>query len=122
MYALLASSTDCALYYCAHVYYCTDCAHVWQTLAWVHANLPPIGTFVHAAGVIGFDTFQSMTEQAFWAVCAGKIVGASVLQSCGIPMMDISLLSSTAAVWSQPGAAHYAAGNAFLDATSSIMR
>jgi KR domain len=48
-----------------------------------------------------------------------QVTGAA---ACTLPDMaaeHTALLSSTAAVWSQAGAAHYAAGNAFLDATAA---
>lgn len=48
-----------------------------------------------------------------------QVTGAT---ACALPDLapeHTALLSSTAAVWSQAGAAHYAAGNAFLDATAA---
>lgn len=35
---------------------------------------------------------------------------------------QIALFSSTSAAWSQAGAAHYAAGNSYLDATAAAAR
>ena len=48
-----------------------------------------------------------------------QVTGAA---ACALPDLapeHTALLSSTAAVWSQAGAAHYAAGNSFLDATAA---
>ena len=48
-----------------------------------------------------------------------KAVGAHAISSTGMPLLTDLLFSSTSAVWSQPGAGHYAAGNAFLDASAA---
>ena len=39
-----------------------------------------------------------------------------MLQAIGVPYQSLVYLSSTSSIWSQSGAAHYAAANAFLDA------
>jgi KR domain len=48
-----------------------------------------------------------------------QVVGAAACALPGLAPEQTALLSSTAAVWSQAGAAHYAAGNTFLDATAA---
>ena len=39
-----------------------------------------------------------------------------MFQAIGVPCHSIVYLSSTSSIWSQSGAAHYAAANTFLDA------
>jgi KR domain len=48
-----------------------------------------------------------------------QVTGVAACALPGLAPEHTALLSSTAAVWSQAGAAHYAAGNAFLDATAA---
>ena len=48
-----------------------------------------------------------------------QVTGATACAPPDLTPEHTSLLSSTAAVWSQAGAAHYAAGNVFLDATAA---
>lgn len=47
--------------------------------------------------------------------CSLQTVAATALQASRMPLVSQLLFSSTSAVWSQSGSAHYAAGNAFLD-------
>ena len=44
-----------------------------------------------------------------------QVVGASAAYAAALPFQSSVLFSSTSAVWSQPGAGHYAAANAYLD-------
>ena len=60
-----------------------------------------------------------MTAEDFWGIMRPKAVGASTFCSTGAPPLTQLLFSSTSAVWSQPGAGHYAAANAFLDASAA---
>ena len=62
---------------------------------------------------------QNMTNEEMWGVVRPKAVGASTYSSVGTPPLTSLLFSSTSAVWSQPGAGHYAAANAFLDASAA---
>lgn len=58
-------------------------------------------------------------ETDFRVCLQTQVSGAT---TCSLPALapeQVSLFSSTSAVWSQAGAAHYAAGNAFLDATAA---
>lgn len=57
-----------------------------------------------------------MTDEDFWSVVRPKAVGARALSFACAPLLTELLFSSTSAIWSQPGAGHYAAANAFLDA------
>lgn len=90
-------------------------ADMARVLGWVREELPFIQHYAHAAGVSGFDMLQDLQPAAFWQVANTKVVGASALGAVGLPVNSQLLLSSTSAVWSQTGAAHYAAANAFLD-------
>ncbi len=60
-----------------------------------------------------------MTDEELWGVMRPKAVGASTFSSVGTPQLTQLLFSSTSAVWSQLGAGHYAAANAFLDASAT---
>lgn len=94
-----------------------------RVMLWAHENLPAIAHFAHAAGVLGFDTLDEVTPEAFWAVCAPKAAGAaSAAQDARLPVLQQDYFSSTAAVWSQPGAAHYSAANSFLNAAAAESR
>lgn len=44
-----------------------------------------------------------------------QTAGAAAFQRAALPLTSQLLFSSTSAVWSQSGSAHYAAANAFLD-------
>jgi len=45
-----------------------------------------------------------------------QVVGAQAVTAADMPFESLVLFSSTSAVWSQTGSAHYASGNSFLDA------
>ena len=85
---------------------------------WLRENMPAIQVFAHAAGVISFDLLPDMTQEVFESSVLPKVVGAQALAAAGIPVEATLLFSSTAAVWSQAGAAHYSAGNSCLDAAA----
>lgn len=90
-----------------------------RVLTHVRENLPHIQHYAHAAGVSGFDMLQDIQADAFWNVANAKVVGASMAAQSGLALESQVLFSSTSAVWSQTGAAHYAAANAFLDGLAS---
>jgi len=92
-----------------------DCAAL---AIWLRENMPAVQIFAHAAGIISFDLLPDMTQEAFEASVLPKVVGAQALAAAGIPVEATLLFSSTAAVWSQAGAAHYSAGNSCLDAAA----
>lgn len=49
---------------------------------------------------------------------AVQAVGAAAFDAAAVPAHDVVYFSSTAAVWSQSGAGHYAAANCVLDGVS----
>jgi hypothetical protein len=97
----------------------SDANDVARVLARAREELPYIQHYAHAAGVSGFDLLQDLTPAAFWAVADAKVVGAGAQGAGALPVDSQLLLSSTSALWSQTGAAHYAAANSFLDALAA---
>lgn len=51
-----------------------------------------------------------------------QVLGGLVLSDCYIPVAARHFFSSTAAVWSQPGACHYSTANSFLDSLAQQSR
>ena len=51
-----------------------------------------------------------------------KLASAAAFPEAHLPLLSTALLSSTASVWSQTGAAHYSAANAYLDARAAADR
>ena len=98
-----------------------DAAASRRVAAWMSNHLPAVQTYAHAAGALGYDSIADMEPEAFWDVCRPKIVGAAFAERfSGITSQ--AMFSSTAAVWSQPGAAHYSAANTYLDAEAAALR
>ena len=58
-----------------------------------------------------------MLPEAFEAVVAPKVLGAQPRHGRGPPPLSL-FFSSTAGAWSQSGAAHYSAANAYLSAVA----
>ncbi len=52
-------------------------------------------------------------------ICCLQVIGAGTASSMQLPVQSQVLFSSTSSVWSQSGAGHYAAANAFLDGLAS---
>ena len=97
----------------------TDNNALHSLLAWARETLPPVALIVYAAGSVAYDEVAALTEGATTAVVAPKLVAAAAVAAAAgphraAPTADVWLLSSTAAAWAQPGAGHYAAGNAVL--------
>lgn len=86
-----------------------------RVLTYVREELPYIQHYTHAAGVSGFKMLQDMETETFWEVANPKVVGAPAAVVANLPLESQLVFSSTSAVWSQTGGAHYAAANAFLD-------
>lgn len=94
-----------------------DCAAL---ATWLREHMPAVQIFVHAAGVLRFDLLPDMSLESFSACVMPKVVGVNSLLNASLPFESSMFFSSTSAVWSQPGAAHYAAANACLDQTARI--
>ena len=60
-----------------------------------------------------------MTDEDFWSIMRPKAVGAYTFDAANMPLLTEQMFSSTSAVWSQPGAGHYAAANSTLDAVAA---
>lgn len=89
--------------------------------AWVRERLPAVQTYGHAAGAVNDCSIVDMTAEAYWGVCQPKVMGALLAEA--FPSLQAQhLFSSTAAVWSQPGAAHYSSANACLNAYANLSR
>ncbi|KAK9841750.1 hypothetical protein WJX81_000726 [Elliptochloris bilobata] len=63
-----------------------------------------------------------LTPSSMWALAAAKAVDAAAPGRAALPLRERLLFSSTASAWSQPGAGHYAAANAALNASADAAR
>jgi len=83
---------------------------------------PPLGGIVHLAGVPGYADIDRLTPEIVAAVMRPKIHGAAVLDELtrDLPLDFFVSFSSIASAWGSRGQAHYAAGNAFLDALAHL--
>jgi 6-methylsalicylic acid synthase len=86
--------------------------------------VPPVTGVVHAAGVLNNQLLEEITTEAFNEVLAPKIQGALNLDTLFPPgNLDFFLLfSSCGQLFSFPGQASYASGNAFLDMLATQRR
>lgn len=78
----------------------------------------PLRGIVHAAGVSLSRSLVDLDSATVRSVLSPKVDGAWILHelSAGANLDFFLLFSSIASVWGSKGLAHYAAGNAFLDA------
>jgi len=81
----------------------------------------PLGTVVHAAGIVDDGVVESLTPERLQATMAPKARAAWNLQELA-PEAELLLFSSMAATLSSPGQGNYAAANAFLDALAQRRR
>lgn len=96
----------------------THAGDVAAVLASIGASMPPLRGVVHAAGTIDDGILQRLDERQLRAVMAPKVQGAWNLHTLtrDAKLDFFVLFSSAAALLGSPGAANYAAANAFLDA------
>ena len=80
--------------------------------------LPPLRGVVHAAGVIGKIPLTELSPDQLTEILAPKVQGAWWLHehTRGFNLDFFVAFSSLSSVWGGFGQAHYAAGNAFMDA------
>ncbi|HXS85984.1 MAG TPA: SDR family NAD(P)-dependent oxidoreductase [Mycobacterium sp.] len=103
------------------VYARADVAHTDQlapVLESIRATMPPLRGVVHAAGILDDGIVARLDDRRLREVMAPKLDGAWNLHTLtrDAALDFFVLFSSAAALLGSPGQAHYAAGNAFLDA------
>ncbi|OBK35451.1 hypothetical protein A5658_08640 [Mycobacterium sp. 1245111.1] len=84
----------------------------------IRTTMPPLRGVVHAAGILDDGILARLDDRRLREVMAPKIDGAWNLHTLtrDAALDFFVLFSSAAALLGSPGQAHYAAGNAFLDA------
>ena len=84
------------------------------------AEAPPLRGVVHAATHADSTMIDHLTDQQISTMLRPKIAGTVVLERVtkGCKLEFLALFSSLAVVMGASGMAHYAAANAFLDATA----
>jgi acyl transferase domain-containing protein len=100
----------------------TDRAALGGFLAALATEGTPVGTVVHAAGVVRDVRIAETGAEELAAQMAAKVEGALLLDEL-LPDLDYFVLfSSISGVWGAAGQAGYAAGNACLDALARRRR
>lgn len=96
----------------------TRAEEVAAVLESIGASMPPLRGVAHAAGIIDDGILQRLDERQLREVMAPKVQGAWNLHALtrDAKLNFFVLFSSAAALLGSPGAANYAAANAFLDA------
>jgi acyl transferase domain-containing protein/thioesterase domain-containing protein len=83
----------------------------------VRAQLGPVNSVIHAAGVMDDELFQTKTQEAMGRVLAPKVQGTLHLDALiQEELRAFVLFSSVASFLGLPGQIDYTAANAFLDA------
>ncbi|HEX8052741.1 MAG TPA: SDR family NAD(P)-dependent oxidoreductase [Thermoleophilaceae bacterium] len=95
-----------------------------QVLARLRSEAPEVRGIVHAAGRLEDAFVVNLTAEQTRAVVAPKAIGAWALHraTADLPLDFFVLFSSATAVLGSPGQAHYAAGNAFMNALADRRR
>ena len=90
----------------------------------IRATMPPLRGVVHAAGILDDGILARLDDTRLREVMAPKVDGAwNLHRLTSAAALDFFVLfSSAAALLGSPGQAHYAAGNAFLDALAWYRR
>jgi acyl transferase domain-containing protein/acyl-CoA synthetase (AMP-forming)/AMP-acid ligase II/acyl carrier protein len=96
----------------------TSSGQVAAVLESVRVSMPPLRGVVHAAGVLDDGILQHLDERQLRNVMAPKVEGAWNLHvlTRDAALDFFVLFSSASSLLGSPGAANYAAANAFLDA------
>ncbi|WP_394621992.1 SDR family NAD(P)-dependent oxidoreductase [Lentzea sp. JNUCC 0626] len=93
-----------------------DVADAGQLAAALLEAPGPIGSVVHAAGVLDDATVAALSAERLAAVLRPKALGALNLHRLVTGASEFVLFSSASGTFGGPGQANYAAANAFLDA------
>lgn len=84
---------------------------------------PPLRGVIHAAGVAQMEALAELSAESLRRVLRPKVQGAFLLDRLVTEPLDFFVLfGSASAVLSSPLFAHYAAGNAYLDALACARR
>jgi hypothetical protein len=88
------------------------------------ADLPPLRTIIHSAGVLRDGLIEHQTAESFSAVLAPKFDGAKALLRLaqGSDLQHLLLFGSVGSVIGAAGQTSYAAANAVLDAYAEALR
>ncbi|WP_405606512.1 SDR family NAD(P)-dependent oxidoreductase [Streptomyces sp. NBC_00076] len=102
----------------------TDEAAVGELVARAEKEWGGLRGVVHAAGVVDDAVVSRLDWASFARVLSPKVTGCLNLHRATLDceLEEFVLFSSTAALLGSPGQAHYAAGNAFLDAFAHYRR
>lgn len=100
----------------------TQAAEITAVLDQARHTMPPLHGVIHAAGILDDALLLQLTSAQLAQVMAPKVLGAWHLHQAtqDDPLDFFILFSSAASVLGSPGQAHYAAGNAFLDALAYL--
>ena len=95
----------------------TDADALAQTIAQIHATMPPLQGVIHSAAVLHDTTLPNTTPEAYDKVFKPKALGAWNLHvlTQALPLDFFLTLSSVSAVFGLPGQASYSSANNFLD-------
>jgi NAD(P)-dependent dehydrogenase (short-subunit alcohol dehydrogenase family)/acyl carrier protein len=101
-----------------------DEAQMAHLVARFGSDLPPLGGIVHAAAAFSAARIGDLTDADLAAMWRPKVQGLLVLERVtrAHPPDFTVLFSSTTALLGAAGFAHYAAANAFLDASARAAR
>jgi acyl transferase domain-containing protein len=99
-------------------------AEVAAMLAQVAEAMPPLRGVFHLAGMLDDGILREQSRERFDRVFAAKVQGAWNLHELtrDLPLEQLVLFSSAAAIMGSPGQGNYAAANAFLDALAHHRR
>jgi acyl carrier protein len=97
-----------------------DVAQLRVLLDGLGREAPPLKGIVHAATAVSVVPIAELTDAQVAAMLRPKVAGLLALERVA-PAVDFTVLfSSTAALTGALGMAHYAAANAFLDASAQL--